>query len=75
VKSEEVFRYQTYDLGRLVQGMDLGRLVRILQLHQLWYVIILFGFSFEYTWPISFKLVYSCMCLSTVPSIFVDEFV
>jgi hypothetical protein len=75
VKSEEVFRYQTYDLGRVVQGMDVGSLGRLMQLHLSWSVSILFGFSFEYTWPISFKFVYSCMCLSIVPSIFVDEFV
>jgi hypothetical protein len=69
----EDFRYQTYDLGRFVQGLDEEILERLH--HHPWFVSILFGFSFEYTWPISFKLVYSFMCLSIVPSIFVDEFV
>jgi hypothetical protein len=65
---------QHFDVGRFMQGMDEESLERLL-LHQSWSISILFGFSFEYTFPISFKLVYSCMCLSIVPSIFVDEFV
>jgi hypothetical protein len=62
------------DPGRFMQGMDEESLERLF-LHQYWSISILFGFSFEYTWPIYFKLVYSCMCLSIVPSIFVNEFV
>jgi hypothetical protein len=58
----------------LCKGLDEESLERLL-LHQSWFVIILFGFSFEYTWHISLKLVYSCMCLSTITSILVDEFV
>jgi hypothetical protein len=56
------------------KGLDEESLEKLL-LHQSWYVSILFGFSFEYTCPISFKFVYSCMFLSIVPSISVDEFV
>jgi hypothetical protein len=57
-----------------MQEMD-EEMLEIILLHQSWYVNILFGFSFENTWPISFNLVYSWMCLSTIPSIFIDEFV
>ena len=72
---EEAFRNQTYDLGSISKGLNEERLGRLLQLHQSWSVSTLFGFSFKFTGPISFKFVYSCMCFSIVASIFVDEFV
>jgi hypothetical protein len=45
--------------------LDEESLERLLQ-HQSWSVSILFWVLIEYTWPISFKLVYSFICLSIV---------
>jgi hypothetical protein len=51
-----------------VQGLDEEDLERLLQLH-LQIVSVFLMFSLIYFWPISFKFVYYCICLSIM-----DEF-
>jgi hypothetical protein len=60
-----------------MQGLDEEILERMLQLkHQSWSISIFFiGSHSIYIWPISFKLFYFLICLSTISLIFIDIFV
>jgi hypothetical protein len=51
-----------------MQGLDEEGLERMLQLH-LQIISVFLMFSLVYAWPISFKFVYYCICLSIM-----DEF-